>query len=180
MITGSGNTNLSNLTVTFQDIKAILIGQFGESIVEQENISGMQPSLRVPAEKMAEVCLFLRDSDQTYFDYLSCLTAIDNGPEARTMELFYNLYSIPYHLSFTLQLLIPRNQPGEPLPTVPTVSQVWPTANWHEREAYDLMGIHFSGHPDLRRLLLPADWEGHPLRQDYQLQAYYHGIQVKY
>lgn len=172
--------NVSNLTVTFQDIKLLLTSQFGASLVVQETLSGLQPSLRIPAERIAEVCRFLRDCDQTYFDSLSCLTAIDNGPEAGTMELFYNLYSIPYHLSLTLQLLIPRNKEGEPLPEVPTVSAVWRTADWHEREAFDLVGIRFTGHPDLRRLLLPADWQGHPLRKDYQLQEYYHGIRVRY
>ena len=80
--------NVSNLTVTFQDIKLLLTSQFGETIVLQENLSGLQPNLGVPAGRIAEVCLFLRDCDQTYFDYLSCLTAIDNGPETGTMELF--------------------------------------------------------------------------------------------
>jgi NADH-quinone oxidoreductase subunit C len=79
-----------------------------------------------------------------------------------------------------LKLEIARNQPGDPLPQVPSISHIFRTADWHEREAYDLMGIYFTGHPDLRRILLTADWEGHPLRKDYQLQETYHGIKVAY
>ena len=79
-----------------------------------------------------------------------------------------------------LKVVFDRALPNEAAPQVPTVSHIWKTADWHEREAFDLMGIQFSNHPDLRRILLPEDWEGHPLRQDYQAQEYYHGIQVKY
>jgi NADH-quinone oxidoreductase subunit C len=79
-----------------------------------------------------------------------------------------------------LKVVVPRNIEGQAIPQIPTVSSIWKTADWHEREAFDLMGIEFVGHPDLRRILLPEDWVGHPLRKDYQVQDYYHGIQVKY
>jgi NADH-quinone oxidoreductase subunit C len=171
---------VANPTITFQEIKDLLVQQFGETILLQEDSTAIQPNLTVPAEKIAEVCLFLRDCPQTYIDSLSCLTAIDNGPESNKLEVIYNLYSIPYEISLMLKVSVGRNKEGEPLPLVPTVSFVWRTADWHEREAFDLMGIHFEGHPDLRRILLPTDWEGHPLRKDYQHQEYYHGIQVKY
>lgn len=166
--------------MTFQDLKNLIIGHFGELILVKEDATPLQPSLTVPTERIAEVCQFLRDHEQTYFDYLSCLTGIDNGPQQATMEIIYNLYSIPYDLHLTVKIIFNRNQPGEPLPKVPTVSGVWRTADWHERETYDLLGIEFTGHPDLRRILLPADWEGYPLRKDYQLQEYYHDIKVKY
>jgi NADH-quinone oxidoreductase subunit C len=96
------------------------------------------------------------------------------------MEVIYNLYSIPFEHSLMLKIIFPRNKEDEPLPVVPSVSAIWRTADWHEREAFDLVGISFSNHPDLRRILLPEDWVGYPLRKDYEAQEYYHGIQVKY
>ena len=122
----------------------------------------------------------LYEHEKTYFDHLACLTAIDNGPTLNTLEVIYNLYSIPYNLPLMLKVEVQRNKAAEPLPEIPSVSHIWASANWHEREAYDLMGIRFKNHPDLRRILLPADWEGHPLRKDYKLQERYHGVSVAY
>lgn len=159
----------------FSDFKNKIIEKFGEGILVGENTAYAQSQLIIATDKIAEVCLFLRDTDQLYFDFLSCLTGVDNGPDKKTMEVFYHLYSIPYNHSVVLKVEIDREHPE-----VPTVCYVWRTADWHEREAYDMFGIKFSGHPDLRRILLPADWEGFPLRKDYQTQEYYHGIKVKY
>jgi NADH-quinone oxidoreductase subunit C len=131
--------------------------------------------LTLPAEHILPVCEFLWKNPSTYFDSLSCLTAIDRGPEAGKMEVIYTLYSIPNHVTFHLRVILDRSKP-----TVSSVSSVWRTADWHEREAFDFYGIQFDGHPDLRRILLPEDWEGHPLRKDYVEQSKYHGIQVKY
>lgn len=118
---------------------------------------------------------FLHTDKDLFFDQLSCLTGIDNGPEANTLEVIYHLYSIPFNQSLAIKVIVPRENP-----VVPSVAHIWRTANWHEREAFDLLGIRFSNHPDLRRILMPADWEGHPLRKDYQEQTSYRGITVKY
>jgi NADH-quinone oxidoreductase subunit C len=159
----------------FSEIKSLIIEKLGEGIVLAEIVAHTQPQLTVAAERMKELCLFLRDTESLYFDTLSCLSGMDNGPEKKTMEVIYHLYSIPYNHSIVLKIETDRENPE-----VPTVSDTWRTADWHEREAYDMFGIKFSGHPDLRRILLPADWEGFPLRKDYEEQEYYHGIKVKY
>jgi NADH-quinone oxidoreductase subunit C len=159
----------------FSEIRSLLIEKFGEGIILAENTTYAQPQLTIAADNIKEAGLFLRDTENLYFDYLSCLTGIDNGPEKNTMEVLYHLYSIPYNHSLVIKVVTDREHPE-----LPTVSDLWRTADWHEREAYDMFGIKFSGHPDLRRILLPADWEGFPLRKDYQEQEYYHGIKVKY
>ena len=133
-------------------------------------------SLLVSAEQLIEVCQFLRDDDRLFFDFLACITAIDNGLVINTMEVIYSLTSIPYNHNLNLRVMLPRNAPGQPLPQIPTVSHIWRTADWHEREAFDLLGITFTNHPDMRRILLPEDWPGHPLRRDYQEPERYHGI----
>jgi NADH-quinone oxidoreductase subunit C len=133
--------------------------------------------LQVLPAHIAQVCLLLHDSPDTYFDQLSCISGIDNGKDA--FEVCYQLYSIPYQQTLTLKTTLPR--PAEGLSAaVPTVSHIWGCAAWLEREVFDLLGIPFDGHPDLRRILLPADWEGYPLRKDYQAQTEYHGIKVAY
>jgi NADH-quinone oxidoreductase subunit C len=106
---------------------------------------------------------------------LSCITGIDNGPAAGTIDLAYNLYSIPFNLQLMVKLTIPRDNGS-----VGSVSSVWRTAEWHEREIYDMFGVHFDHHPDLRRILMPADWEGYPLRKDYKQQEYYRNIKLEY
>jgi NADH-quinone oxidoreductase subunit C len=132
-------------------------------------------TILVSSQRLLDVCRVLHTNPQTYFDQLSCVTGIDNGPQAQTMEVVYHLYSIPYNFSLALKVVVPRDKL-----IVPTVSSVWKSANWLERETYDMLGILFEGHPDLRRILMPADWEGYPLRKDYSEQEKYREIQVKY
>ncbi|MCF2444902.1 NADH-quinone oxidoreductase subunit C [Dyadobacter sp. CY345] len=163
--------------MTFEEIKQILITQFGENIVSEEK--GPQPILTAPAEKIADLCKFLFEDERLYFDFLQSMSALDNGPVLATMELVYNMTSIPYGHNLMIKIAFPRNAADEPLPNIPTVSHIWRTADWHEREAFDLMGINFVNHPDMRRILLPEDWEGNPLRKDYQAQEEYHGIHVR-
>jgi len=158
----------------FNAIK-VLVSDLLPDAVLGEDILSFPKTLIIEASKIEPVCLILRDHDQTFFDMLSCLTGIDNGPESGTMEVIYHLNSIPFQLQLALKVVLPRAEL-----IVSSVVSVWKTANWHEREAFDLFGIHFANHPDLRRILLPEDWEGHPLRKDYQAQEKYHGITVKY
>lgn len=129
----------------------------------------------VPVEQLPAVLTGLHKHPDFLFDQLACLTGIDNGPASNSMEVVYHLYSIPFNTALAVKVIVPRNHPE-----VPSVSGIWRTANWHEREAFDLLGIRFTGHPDLRRILLPADWEGHPLRKDYEEQPTYRGMSVKY
>lgn len=129
----------------------------------------------VPASEIKKVCTELYQNSSTYFDMLSCLTGIDNGTEASTIEVVYNLYSIPFNHHLMLKVILQRENP-----VIDSVVEVWRTANWHERETAEMFGIIFNGHPDLRRLLLPADWEGHPLRKDYVHQELYRDVKVKY
>src|SRR5690606_14553386 len=115
----------------------------------------------------------------TYFDFLSSISAVDYGLEQKSFWVVYHLASIPYKRQLTLKVNPDGGRSSDDLPTVPSVSAVWRTAEWHEREAFDLMGIYFEGHPDLRRILLPEDWEGYPLRKDYEEAEYYQGISIK-
>ncbi len=133
------------------------------------------PGVIVDATDLVSVCLELHQNPATFFDSLSCVTGIDNGLEAKTMEVLYHLYSIPFHTSMMLKTIVPRENSE-----IDSVSHIWKSANWLEREVYDMFGIKFKNHPDLRRILMPNDWEGHPLRKDYQHQELYRNIKVKY
>lgn len=157
----------------------LLVGQFGEQTIIGTESKGLQPALLIAAEKLAAVCLFLRDHEETYVDFLSCISAVDDGVEAGTFTVVYHLASMPYKTQLVLKVRVANHRLLDDLPVVPSVSSIWRTADWHEREAFDLMGIFFEGHPDLRRILLPDDWEGYPLRKDYEEAEYYHGIAIK-
>lgn len=157
-----------------EEIISKLTAQFGEEkITALENCTPKGISLQTT--DLIEVMTFLHYTEGFYFDSLSCLSGLDNGPEANTMEVIYNLYSIPYNQHLTIKIELNRESP-----IVPTVESIWRTADWQEREAYDMYGIQFKGHPDLRRILMPADWDGFPLRKDYKQQEYYRGVKVEY
>jgi NADH-quinone oxidoreductase subunit C len=118
----------------------------------------------VPAASIAEVCTFLRDDPELDFAMLSFVAGVDWLPREPRFEVVYSLLSLSRNARLHLKVLLPGENPR-----VPTVTGVWPTANWHEREAFDFYGIEFTGHPDLTRILLPEDWVGWPLRKDSPL-----------
>jgi NADH-quinone oxidoreductase subunit C len=164
--------------MSFEDIKALLVNKFSADVIIGEETGGLQPALLIAPDAIAEVCLELRNNPTTYFDFLSCLTGIDYGVEAGKFGVVYHLTSMPYQLQLVLKVNKECDRSLEELPSFPSISFVYRTADWHEREAYDLVGIFFEGHPDLRRILLPDDWEGFPLRKDYQNAEFYKGIKI--
>nr|WP_294945329.1 NADH-quinone oxidoreductase subunit C [uncultured Mucilaginibacter sp.] len=164
--------------MSFDEIKLLLTDKFGDGIVTGEERTGMQPALLIDADRIDDVCLELRNNSRTYFDFLSCLSGVDYGVEAARFGVVYHLSSIPYNLQLVLKVSKTNNRDLEELPSFPSITSVYRAADWHEREAYDMLGIYFEGHPDLRRLLMPDDWEGFPLRKDYQNAEYYKGIKI--
>lgn len=130
---------------------------------------------KVKSGVLVETLTELHSNANTYFDMLSCITGIDSGVEAGTMEVIYHLYSIPFNQSLALKVILPRENPE-----IESVNAIWKTANWLEREVYDMFGIVFKNHPDLRRILMPADWKGFPLRKDYKHEEYYRGMKIEY
>ena len=118
----------------------------------------------VPADRLVATCLALRDTESLRFNVLVEVTAVDYLPRAPRFELVYHLLSIPHRMRLRLKV---RAAVAD---LVPTVQGVWPAAGWLEREVWDMFGVVFDGHPDLRRLLMPEDWDGHPQRKDYPVQ----------
>ena len=159
-------------------IKKLLTDKFGDAVVAGEELAGLQPALLIDPSRIVEVCLELRDNPATYFDFLSCLSGVDYGLDEGRFGVVYHLASIPYKTQLTLKISCLHGRENSDLPHFKSVSSVYRTADWHEREAYELTGIFFEGHPDLRRLLLPDDWEGYPLRKDYKTAEYYKGIKI--
>lgn len=160
--------------MTTEEIGSLLQENIQDCEIEV-NLKQPQHEILVQPNDILKVCQFLHSNDKTYCDTLSCLTGVDNGPKANTMEVIYHLYSIPFGHRITLKVTLDREKPS-----IPSITSVWRAADWHEREAFDLVGIQFENHPDLRRILSPDDWVGHPLQKDYEPQESYHGIKVKY
>ena len=123
-------------------------------------------TVTVPRNAIVDVCRFLKSKHG--FDMLADLCGVDRGPEEDPrFEVNYHLLGTKHHDRLRLKVLVPEDDAR-----VPTVTTLWNTANWHERETYDLVGVIFDGHPDLRRILLPSDFDGHALRKDYPLRGY--------
>lgn len=169
----------------------ILVEQFGER-VRPAGLGTPHPHAVVDAGAWRDVAAFLRDDERLGFAWLRCISSVDL-PEEGKVAAVYELHAmdrpadwsaeaaaklsplggsvwIERH-AFAVRVLADRDAPK-----IPSVADVWPAANWHEREAYDLMGITFEGHPNLTRILCPDDWQGHPLRKDYKFPSEYEGV----
>jgi NADH-quinone oxidoreductase subunit C len=141
--------------------------RFGDALLDVKVWRNETTVVVGPAD-LVGICRFLRDDPDLAFDFLADLTGVDRLklPESSPrFEVVYQLYSIQFKRRLRLKVRVDEGQP------VPSVTGVWETANWHEREVHDLFGVSFQGHPDLRRILMPDDWEGHPLRKDYPVEA---------
>jgi NADH-quinone oxidoreductase subunit C len=121
----------------------------------------------LPPERLRRTAEYLQAEPGLQFDLLSDISAVDRFPIEPRFEVNYHLVSIPLRQTLRLRVWISGQDP-----VLDTLIPVWPTANWHEREIYDLFGVRFEGHPDLHRILMPDDWEGHPLRKDYPVEGF--------
>ena len=159
------------------DAKAIhdaLVGRFAEKVVSAD-LEAASPFAVVATEAIVEVAEFCKSDSTLAMDNLMCLSGVDYPKEEPPrMEVVYHLYSYTHHHTFALKVHVPRENPA-----VPTLEGLFGVANFHERECWDLFGIVFTGHSDMRRILLPDDWEGHPLRKDWEDPEYYNGMHVK-
>ncbi|MCP4589516.1 MAG: NADH-quinone oxidoreductase subunit C [bacterium] len=164
--------------MTPEEICKLLRDEFGDAI-EDTVLEGAHPYALVAAGRWGEVARFLRDDPRLNFNLLNCISSIDLLAENR-LGCVYDMCAIdgedltellPWRHAFAVRVVVDRDNP-----VIPSVAALWPTADWHEREAFDMMGIVFEGHPDLRRILCPEDWVGYPLRKDYKFPTEYHGI----
>ena len=184
----------------FADIHRLLVEQFGDAVTGAR-ADGPEPLIEIAPARIVDVARFLRDDPRLDFALLMCLSSVDwdgydatgkgksvailgyradGTPETSEraasgeLAVVYHLYSYTHRHKVTLSARLPRVEPA-----LPTVSEIWPTAAWHEREAWDLMGVVFHGHPDLRRILLEDGWVGHPLRKDYAMPDVWQGVPLK-
>lgn len=143
----------------------LLKERFGEAAVMEVKEFRDEVTVVVRGGFIAEMARILRDEPELEYNFLSDLCGVDWPGRPERFEVVYNLYSMRHKSRLRLKVRLPESDP-----TVPTVSDVWPTANWHERETYDLFGIRFVGHPDLRRILNPDDFEVFPYRKDFPIR----------
>jgi NADH-quinone oxidoreductase subunit C len=169
------------------DIFAKLQHSFHPWILSHD-FEAIDPWIEIRGDGLAEVCRHLAGERDLRFNMLHCITGVDYfEPDEKKaaaadwkphVELLYHISSLVHRHRLVLRVKLPRwmdDESGMP-PEVPSVSGVWRTAEWHEREVFDLMGVFFLGNRDLRRILCPEDWEGFPLRKDYQMPTEYHGV----
>lgn len=172
-----------------EEIYQILKDKFSDSIIELKTDQPTEPLIIASPLSIDKIAFFLRDNSELLFDSLMNLSGVDdfNGQkiddengnkimQGGTLSVFYHLDSIKLKQKITIKVSTNRDKPE-----VSSVSEIWNTADWHEREAYDMFGINFINHPDLRRILMPYDWSaGYPLRKDYENPEFYQGMKVPY
>ena len=144
--------------------------EFDESIIQCNDQQPVDSFILVSPDKLFDICHTLRDDEVFLFDYLMSLSGMDLE---ENVGVVYHLYSMKLKHKLVLKVTVPKTDPK-----VPSVEKIWKTADWHEREAYDLMGVQFEGHHNLIRILCPYDWEGHPLRKDYVTPETYHNMKI--
>jgi NADH-quinone oxidoreductase subunit C len=174
-----------------EDFLTRIQGKFGNGVVST-NLDVIDPWIVVTSDALPDVCRYLRDEPDLQFNMLNCITAVDYfEPDEKKaakvkwgeprIEVVYHFSSISKKHTIVLKVNLPRwkdDQEGK-LPELPSVSGIYSTADWHEREVYDLSGVFFTDHPNLIRILCPEDWVGYPLRKDYEMPLEYHGIRGK-
>jgi len=156
------------MSLSFEKIREKLSSKFGDAV--GPTVAAKDPFVVVKGERLLEISRFLHDEPELALDYLIDATAVDY-PKENLLRMVYHLWSMSKKHAFKMKVECDRANPR-----VARVESVWRGANWLEREAFDLLGLRFEGHPDLRRLMMPEDWVGHPLRKDYQEPESYHGI----
>lgn len=155
--------------MTVEEVCSLLKAKFGEAVGVLSETKGDR-FLVVKGDKIVDICQFLKSTPGLAFDYCQDITAVD-WPSRNVIEVVYHLYSLVHRHGVVVKVETDRAAPS-----VATVEGVWKAATWLEREIYDLFGVNFLGHSDLRRILLPDDWVGHPLRKDYKEAGGYHGV----
>jgi NADH-quinone oxidoreductase subunit C len=173
---------------TREEIFEILKSQFPDAVTGIDATLPTEPIITVIPSMMKEIAVFLRENEELQFDSLMLLSGVDdaNGTKTKnedghdvitggTLSVYYHLDSVYLKHKVTLRVSVPREKPE-----IESVSYVWRTSDWHEREAYDLFGFIFLNHPNLERILMPYDWEGYPLRKDYVSPEFYQGMKIPY
>ena len=156
--------------MTPTEIKETLDREFPGSVIDNEELAESQIELK--PDQWLEIATYLKNDPGLSFDQLECVTGIDTGEDG-PLQSRYNLHSMEHRHKIEVVISLDRNNPK-----VASIEQVWRVSDWFERETYDMFGIIYEGHRDLRRILCPEDWEGWPLRKDYEAQETYHGIVV--
>lgn len=171
-----------------EEIYKLLKEKFGDSILEMVFDVPTEPIISVEPMKINEVSEFLRDADKLQFDSLMNLSGVDDNNaekithEDETVTTQGGTLSVYYHLDSTIlkHKIAIKTSTNIDKPEVESVTPVWGAANWHEREAYDMYGFKFLNHPEMGRILMPYDWEGFPLRKDYENPEFYEGMKIPY
>ena len=158
--------------MTEQEIYTNLTSKFGDSLEFMEE-GTLNPTVVVDANSVGKIVTYLKDDESLQFDSLMNLAGHDTDGES-DLSVIYHLHSTVLNHYITLKTFTPRAEP-----VVESIANIHRTADWHEREAYDLYGVKFNGHPDLKRILMEEDWEGYPLRKDYVAAEFYRGMRIE-